>query len=239
MRRELGERLTEAQKTGRPLRVYCGYDPSRPDLHIGHAITMRRLRLFQDMGHHVIFLIGTFTALVGDTSDKATGRPRKTMEEVQEAARTYAEQAFRILDRNRTEVLQNGDWLSKITLADVISLASNFTVQQFLARNNYNLRIESGTPVALHEFLYALMQGYDAVELRADVQLGATEQLFNIMAGRKLQEVYGERPCVCLTFPILVGTDGKMRMAKSAGNTIGIADPPEEQFGKIMSLSDE
>ena len=239
MRRELGERLTESHKTGRPLRVYCGYDPSRPDLHIGHAITMRRLRLFQDMGHHVIFLIGTFTALVGDTSDKATGRPRKTMDEVQEAARTYAEQAFRILDRERTEVLQNGDWLSKITLADVISLASNFTVQQFLARHNYKLRIESGNPVGLHEFLYALMQGYDAVELKADVQLGATEQLFNIMAGRKLQEVYGQRPCVCLTFPILVGTDGKARMAKSAGNTIGLADPPEEQFGKIMSLSDE
>jgi tyrosyl-tRNA synthetase len=239
MRRELGERLTEAQKSGQPLRVYCGYDPSRPDLHIGHAITMRRLRLFQDMGHHVIFLIGTFTALVGDTSDKATGRPRKTMEEVQEAARTYAEQAFRILDRNRTEVLQNGDWLSKITLADVISLASNFTVQQFLARHNYKIRIENGNPVGLHEFLYALMQGYDAVELRADVQLGATEQLFNIMAGRKLQEVYGQRPCVCLTFPILVGTDGKARMAKSAGNTIGLNDSAEDQFGKIMSLSDE
>jgi tyrosyl-tRNA synthetase len=239
MRRELGERLTESHESGRPLRVYCGYDPSRPDLHVGHAITMRRLRLFQDMGHHVIFVIGTFTALVGDTSDKATGRPRKTMDEVNEAATTYAEQAFRILDRDRTEVLRNGEWLSKLTLADVISLASHFTVQQFLARHNYKIRIENGNPVGLHEFLYALMQGYDAVELRADVQMGATEQLFNIMAGRKLQEVHGQRPCVCLTFPILVGTDGRMRMAKSAGNTIGIAESAEDQFGKIMSLSDE
>ena len=239
MARELEERLAEAADEQRPLRVYAGYDPSAPDLHIGHAITLRRLRMFQDLGHDVTFVIGTFTAQVGDTSDKTSGRPRKTPEEVMAAARSYEEQSYIILDRQRTTVARNADWLDRLRFADVIELASKFTVQQFLARHNYRQRIESGNPVSLHEFMYALMQGYDAVELRADVQLGATEQLFNIMAGRKLQEAFGQRGCICLTFPILVGTDGKDRMSKSKGNTIGIAEPPREQYGKTMSVSDD
>lgn len=239
MRREFAERLREAEKEGRPLRIYAGYDPSRPDIHLGHSITLRKLRQFQDFGHHVIFLIGTFTAQVGDTSDKVTGRPRKTEEEVLQAAETYAEQCFRILDREKTEVLHNGDWLAPLTLADTVNLASNFTVQQFLARDNYKNRIENGDPVGLHEFMYALLQGYDAVHLRCDAQLGATDQLFNIMAGRKLQEAFGQKGSICITYPILVGTDGVRRMSKSTGNYIGLSEAPEEQFGKTMSISDD
>lgn len=239
MTAELRKRLIEARDKGRPLRVYAGYDPTRPDLHIGHAISIRKLRQFQDFGHHVIFLVGTFTAQVGDTSDRTSGRPRLGAEEVKESARTYAEQCYKILDRDRTEVVYNADWLSPLTLTDVVTIASNFTVQQFLARDNYRKRIDANNPVGLHEFLYALLQGYDCMHLRADVQLGATEQLFNILAGRKLQEAYGHPGCIAITFPILVGTDGKRRMSKSAGNYVGIAEPPEEQYGKVMSISDE
>lgn len=239
MSRELRKRLEEARDEGRPLRVYAGYDPTRPDLHIGHAISIRKLRQFQDFGHHVIFLVGTFTAQVGDTSDRSSGRPRLSAEKVKEAARSYAEQCYKILDREKTEVLYNGDWLSGLTLTDVVELASNFTVQQFLARDNYRKRIEANNPVGLHEFFYALLQGYDAVHLRADVQLGATEQLFNILAGRKLQEAFGQKPCICVTFPILVGTDGTRRMSKSAGNYVGLSEPAEEQYGKVMSVSDD
>ena len=239
MRAELREKLADSAKTGTPLKVYCGYDPSRPDIHIGHALTLRKLRQFQELGHEAIFLVGTFTAQVGDTSDKATGRPRKTPEEVVEAARTYAEQCFRILDRERTRVVYNADWLSDLKLADVVSIASNFTVQQFLVRDAYKRRLDAGNPIGLHEFFYALLQGWDAVHLEADVQLGASEQLFNILAGRKLQSAYGLRPCSVLTFPILVGTDGVQRMSKSTGNVIGVSEPPKEQFGKAMSISDE
>lgn len=238
-RRELEERLAESMASGRPMRVYAGYDPSRPDIHLGHSITMRKLREFQDLGHDVTFVVGTFTAQVGDTSDKTTGRPRRSEEEVRAAAASYADQAFRILDREKTTVVYNADWLAKLTLGDVVTLASHFTVQQFLVRDNYRLRIEKGNPVGLHEFLYPLLQGYDAMYLRADVQLGATEQLFNMLAGRKLQEAHGHKPCICITFPILVGTDGTARMSKSTGNTVGITDPPNEQFGKTMSISDD
>ncbi|RMD80437.1 MAG: tyrosine--tRNA ligase [Gammaproteobacteria bacterium] len=239
MRRELRQRLEEARAEGRPLRVYCGYDPTAPDLHLGHSITLRKLRLFQDFGHHVIFLVGTFTALVGDTSDKLTGRPPQDPAKVREAACSYAEQCFLILDRERTEVVYNGDWLNQVHFPTVVELAAQFTVQQFLARDNFRRRIEAGDPVGLHEFLYPLCQGYDAVHLRADVQLGATEQLFNIMAGRKLQQAYGQKPCIVLTFPVLVGTDGKERMSKSKGNYVGLREPPEEQYGKVMSIPDE
>ena len=239
MTQELRQRLLDSEKKTQPLRVYAGYDPSRPDLHLGHSITLRKLRQFQDLGHQVIFLVGTFTAQVGDTSDKGKGRPRLTEEEVMSAAATYAEQAFKILDREKTLVAYNHEWLGRMTMADVVRLASEFTVQQFIVRDNYRKRIEANNPVGLHEFLYALLQGYDAVELRADVQIGATEQLFNILAGRKLQESFGQPPCVCITFPILVGTDGKMRMSKSANNYVGLNEPPEEQYGKVMSISDE
>jgi len=238
MRAELRERLIEARRIGKPLRVYCGYDPTKPDIHLGHTVTMRKLRQFQDMGHHVIFLIGTFTGLIGDPSDKDKARPQLTAEELAENARTYAEQAFRVLDRDRTEVVFNAEWLSKLSFADVIGLASHFTVQQFLARDNFAKRHASGDAIWLHEFFYALMQAYDALELNTDVQLGATEQLFNLLAGRKLQEARGQKPQVCLTFPILVGTDGVERMSKSKGNYVGVDEAPEDKYGKAMSIPD-
>ena len=235
METELGERLKE----GRPLRVYCGYDPTAPDIHLGHTVTMRKLRQFQDLGHAVTFLIGTFTGLVGDPSDKDASRPQRTREDLEDNARTYAEQSFKILDKDKTTIRYNADWLSLLTFADTIHLASHFTVQQFLARDNFSKRYAKGDPVWLHELFYALMQGYDAVAMETDVQIGATEQLFNLMAGRKLQEAYGQLPQICLTLPILVGTDGQLRMSKSTGNYIGIDEPPEEQYGKVMSIPDE
>jgi tyrosyl-tRNA synthetase len=235
MAAELRERLSE----GRPLRVYCGYDPTAPDIHLGHTVTMNKLRQFQDLGHEVTFLIGSFTGLIGDPSDRDSVRRQQTPEEVVEKGRTYADQAFKVLDRERTRIRYNGDWLSKLTFTDVIELASHFTVQQFLAQDRLAKRHRKGDPIWIHEMLYALMQGYDAVALETDVQVGGTEQLFNLMAGRKLQEHFGQRPQVVLTFPILVGTDGHMRMSKSTGNYIGIDEPPHEMYGKVMSLPDQ
>jgi tyrosyl-tRNA synthetase len=234
MKEELRERLSE----GRPLRVYCGYDPTATDLTLGHSVTMRKLRQFQDLGHHAIFLIGSFTGLIGDPSDKDAARPQQTLEDTLAKAKTYTEQAFRILDPDRTEVRYNHEWLAQLTFEDVIKLASHFTVQQFLTRDNFSKRHAKGDPIWLHEFFYALMQAYDAVALETDVQLGGTEQLFNLMAGRKLQQVFGQRPQIPLTLPILVGTDGTMRMSKSQGNYIGLAESPEDMYGKVMSLPD-
>jgi tyrosyl-tRNA synthetase len=238
MAKELRERLVESQKTGVPLRVYCGYDPTSPDLHLGHTVTMRKLKQFQDLGHQAIFVIGSFTALVGDPSDKDKARPRLSKQQVMANAKTYTDQAFKILDPEKTEVRFNDTWLSDVKLEQVIELASNFTVQQFLVRDNFSKRYDEGEPIWLHEFFYALLQGYDATELRADVQLGATEQLFNLLAGRKLQEAMGMKPQVALTNPVLVGTDGHMRMSKTTGNTIGINEPPDEMYGKVMSIPD-
>lgn len=234
MEQELRERLQE----GRPLRVYCGFDPTASQLTLGHTVPMRKLRQFQDLGHHVIFLIGNFTALIGDPSDRDSVRPQQTPEEVAEKSKHYAEQAFKILDRDKTEVRYNAEWLAPLTFADLIKMASHFTVQQFLARENFALRYARGDPIWLHEFFYALMQAYDAVMLETDVQVGGTEQLFNLMAGRKLQEVFGQRPQVCLTLPILLGTDGYQRMGQSRGNYIGVDEPPEEMYGKVMSIPD-
>jgi tyrosyl-tRNA synthetase len=238
MERELRERLQEAQQEGRPLRVYCGFDPTTSQLTLGHTVPMRKLRQFQDLGHQAIFLIGNFTALIGDPSDRDSVRPQQTPEEVAEKAKGYAAQAFKILDPDKTEVRYNADWLAPLTFADVIRLASHFTVQQFLARENFAKRHAKGDPIWLHEFFYALMQAYDAVMLETDVQIGGTEQLFNLMAGRKLQEALGQRPQVCLTLPILVGTDGYQRMGQSRGNYIGVDEPPEEMYGKVMSIPD-
>jgi tyrosyl-tRNA synthetase len=238
MKKELRERLVESSKTGKPLRVYAGFDPTATHLTLGHTVPMRKLRQFQELGHEVTFLIGTFTGLIGDASDKTSARKQQTPEQVQAFARTYTKQAFKILDPEKTIVRENGTWLSKLSFADVIGLASNFTVQQFLARENFSLRYEKGDPIWLHEFFYALMQGYDAVAMETDVQLGATEQLFNLMAGRKLQEAFGQKPQVCLTLPILVGTDGTERMSKSTGNHVGITDTPEDKYGKTMSIPD-
>jgi len=238
MRQELRQRLIESERDGRPLRIYCGYDPTAPDIHLGHTVTMRKLRQFQKLGHQAIFLIGNFTSLIGDPSDQDKARPRRTPEEVAENARTYVQQAYRILDPEKTEVRYNADWLSELTFEDLIELAANFTVQQFLARDRFARRYEDGVPIWVHEFLYALMQGYDAVALETDVQIGGTDQLFNLMAGRKLQEVFGQAPQVCLTFPILVGTDGKLRMSQSTGNYVGVDEPPEDKYGKTMSIPD-
>jgi tyrosyl-tRNA synthetase len=239
MTNELRQRLLEAQKEGRPLRVYCGYDPTSSDLHLGHTITMRKLRQFQDLGHEVTFLIGSYTALVGDPSDKNKARPILTEEQVAENARTYAEQAFRVLDPQKTKVRYNGEWLAELSLLDLIRLGQNFTVQQFLARENFARRLESGEPIFLHETFYALMQGYDAVTMRTDVQVGGTDQLFNIIvAGRKLQEALGQKPLVGVICGILPGTDGVQRMSKSTGNTIPINTTAEDMYGKVMSVPD-
>jgi tyrosyl-tRNA synthetase len=241
MRRELRERLLEAEKLGRPLRVYCGYDPRTTDLHLGHTITMRKLRQFQELGHDVTFLIGTFTSLIGDPSDKEKAREQLTREQVHENARTYAEQAFKILDPNLTRVRYNDEWLSTLDFADIIRLASNFTVQQFLVRENFKKRLDAGEPIYLHELFYGLMQGYDAVAQETDVQVGGQDQLFNILiAGRKLQEALGQRPQVAIIMgESLPGTDGVLKMSKSLGNHIPIMAEPWDMFGKVMSVPDE
>ena len=239
MTNELRERLLLAEKAGRPLRVYCGYDPTSTDLHLGHTISMRKLRQFQDLGHDVTFLIGSYTALVGDPSDKNKARPVLTEEKVAENAVTYAEQAFRVLNREKTKIRYNGEWLSKLTLVDLIRLGQNFTVQQFLARENFAKRLEKGEPIYLHETFYALMQGYDAVAMETDVQVGGSDQLFNIIvAGRKLQESQGQRPLVGIVTGILPGTDGGQRMSKSTGNIVPINTGANDMFGKLMSVPD-
>ncbi len=235
---ELRQRLAESAQTDRPLRVYCGFDPTASDLHLGHTVPMRKLAQFQELGHEVIFLIGSFTALIGDPSDKTSARRQQTDEEVREHAKTFTDQAWKVLDPQRTLVMYNGDWLSKLSFKDVIGLAANFTLQQFLVRENFALRFDKGDPIWLHEFFYALMQGYDAVATRTDVQIGGTDQLFNLIAGRKLMESFGMRPQTILTFPILVGTDGLLRMSKTTGNHIGINEAPEIIFGKVMSIPD-
>lgn len=241
MTRELRQRLIEAEQSGRPLRVYCGYDPRTADLHLGHTITMRKLRQFQDLGHDVTFLVGSFTSLIGDPSDKEKARDQLTREQVMENARTYAEQAFKILDREKTRVRYNDEWLSTLDFADIIRLASNFTVQQFLVRENFKKRLDAGEPIYLHELFYGLMQGYDAVAQETDVQVGGQDQLFNIIiAGRKLQEALGQRPQVAIIMgESLPGTDGEIKMSKSLGNHIPILAEPWDMFGKVMSVPDK
>ncbi len=239
MAKELLERMKEAEAEKRPLRVYCGYDPTSTDLHLGHTITMRKLRQFQEFGHDVVFLIGNYTSLVGDPSDKDKLRPMLTPEQVMENARTYSEQAFRILDREKTQVLYNAEWLSKIDFAELIHLASNFTVQQFINRDNFKKRWENGDPVYLHETFYAIMQAYDAHHLQADVQIGGSDQLFNIItAGRKLMTALGGKPNIGVIVGILPGTDGVVRMSKSLGNHIPINSDAKDMFGKVMSVPD-
>jgi tyrosyl-tRNA synthetase len=236
---ELRERLKIAEKENRPLRVYCGYDPTSTDLHLGHTISMRKLRQFQDLGHEVTFLIGNYTALVGDPSDKNKARPILTQEKVAENALTYAEQAFRVLDKSKTKIRYNSEWLSKLNLVDLIRLGQNFTVQQFLARENFSKRLDKGEPIYLHETFYALMQGYDATAMETDVQIGGSDQLFNIIvAGRKLQEALGQKPLVGIVTGILPGTDGVQRMSKSTGNIVPINTGADDMFGKLMSVPD-
>jgi tyrosyl-tRNA synthetase len=238
MERELRERLQESYDSGRPLKVYCGFDPSTPDLHLGHTIQMRKLRQFQELGHDVTFLIGTFTGIIGDPTDRESARRQQTLEDALSKATTYAEQAFILLDKNRTKVRYNHEWLSSLDFAKLIQLASNFTVQQFLARENFAKRHTNGDPIWLHEFFYALMQGYDAVALQTDVQVGGTDQLFNLMAGRKLMEAFALKPQVVLSTPLLVGTDGVQKMSKSLGNYIGISEAPGIIFTKVLNVPD-
>ena len=240
MTEELRERLIQSEKSGVPLRVYCGYDPRTSDLHIGHTVTMRKLRQFQELGHHVIFVIGTFTALIGDPSDKDKLRAQLSHDEARQNAQSYAEQAFRILDREKTEIRYNDEWLSDLTFKELIRLASNFTLQQFMTRLNFRQRWEKEEAVYFHELFYALMQGYDAYALDADVQVGGTDQMFNIMtAARKIMAYYGKKPNVGIILGILPGTDGEVKMSKSLGNHIPLNTSPEDMFGKVMSVPDK
>lgn len=237
---ELRQRLIAAEKENRPLKVYCGFDPRTSDLHLGHTVPMRKLRQFQELGHEVTFVVGNYTSLIGDPSDKDKLRPQLTPEEVDYNARTYAEQAYKILDADKTKIVYNADWLSKLTFAELIKLASNFTIQQFMTRENFRLRWDKGDPVYLHETFYAIMQGYDAYALRTDVQVGGTDQLFNIVtAARKLMSAKGVQPNIGIIMGILPGTDGEVKMSKSLGNHIPLLATPEDMYGKVMSVPDK
>ena len=223
---------------GRPLRVKFGIDPTSRDIHIGHAVPLRKLRQFQDAGHQVVLIIGDYTALVGDPSGRNATRPLLTHEQVKANAQTYVEQIGKIVDLSKVEVRWNSEWFEKMTFLEVISLASRLTVARMLERDDFSKRLKEQQPIALHEPLYPMMQGYDSVMIKADVELGATEQLFNLLVGRHLQQDFGQEPQVCMTLPILVGTDGTRKMGKSYDNFIGIAEPPETQYGKAMSIPD-
>jgi tyrosyl-tRNA synthetase len=237
---ELRVRLMEAEQEHRPLRVYCGFDPRTSDLHLGHSVPMRKLRQFQELGHEVTFVVGSFTSLVGDPSDKDKLRPRLTQLEVETNARTYAEQAYKILDRKKTMIRFNSEWLSELTFLEVIELASNFTLQQFLTRENFRKRWDNGDPIFLHETFYAIMQGYDAHALKTDVQVGGTDQLFNIVtAARKIMTFLGDKPNIPIILGILPGTDGEVKMSKSLGNHIPLLSTPEDMYGKVMSVPDK
>jgi tyrosyl-tRNA synthetase len=240
MKSELRQRLIEAKQEGRLLRVYCGYDPTRPDLHLGHTITMRKLAQFQQLGHEVTFLIGNYTSLIGDPSDKDKLRPLLSPEEVAQNSSTYADQVFHILDREKTTIRYNAEWLSKLTFEDLIKLCSNFTVQQFITRENFKLRWEKNEPIFVHEFFYSVMQGFDAYTMRSDVQVGGTDQLFNIVtAARKIMTYLGEKPNIAVIMGILPGTDGEVRMSKTMGNSIPIDTSGEDMYGKLMSVPDK
>ena len=241
MRNELHDRLVLAQKEGRPLKVYCGFDPRTSDLHLGHTVPMRKQRQFQELGHEVTFVVGDYTSLIGDPSDKDKLRPQLTFNQVQENANTYAEQAYRILDRKKTKIRFNSEWLSELAFAELIKLASNFTLQQFIReRENFRLRWEKNDPIFLHETFYGLMQGYDAFMLQADIQIGGSDQMFNIMtAARKIMVNLGAKPNIAIILGILPGTDGEVKMSKSLGNHIPILSEPEDMFGKVMSVPDK
>jgi len=233
-----GEMLAKLDE-GRPLRVKLGVDPTAPDIHLGHTVALTKMRQFQDLGHQAILLIGDFTAMVGDPSGRSATRPQLTREAVEAAAATYQEQVFKILDRHRTELCSNGAWLSAMRFEDVIKLGAQITVARMLEREDFANRYRDGAPIGVHEFLYPLMQAYDSVHLRADVELGGTDQTFNILLGRQLQKDAGQAQQVAVILPLLEGTDGTAKMSKSLGNYIGVAEPPTEIFGKVMSISDQ
>ncbi|MEJ2592285.1 MAG: tyrosine--tRNA ligase, partial [Candidatus Thiodiazotropha sp.] len=233
------ELLIKKLQRQKPLKIKAGFDPTAPDLHLGHTVLINKLRQFQELGHEVIFLIGDFTGMIGDPTGKSATRPPLTREAVIENAKTYEHQIFKILDPARTTVLFNSSWMGQMSAVDLIQLAAKHTVARMLERDDFNKRYTSGQPIAIHEFLYPLIQGYDSVALKADVELGGTDQKFNLLVGRQLQEAHGQEPQVVITLPILEGLDGVQKMSKSLNNYIGITDPPEEMFGKVMSISDD
>jgi len=236
---ELIKKLGTSQKEERPLRVKLGIDPTSPDIHLGFAVVLRKLREFQDLGHQVCLIVGDFTAMIGDPSGKSKTRPMLNREEVDENAKTYLQQLYQILDESKTEIYYNSDWLGKMNFADVIKLASNYTVARVLERDDFANRIAEKQPLYIHEILYPLCQGYDSVAIESDIEMGGTDQIFNNLVGRDLQRTYGQEPQVVIAMPLLVGTDGIEKMSKSLGNYIGIAEPPNEMYGKVMSIPDE
>jgi len=234
----LEQALEKKLKLGRPLRIKAGFDPTAPDLHLGHTVLINKLRQFQDLGHEVMFLIGDFTGMIGDPTGKNVTRKPLSRDEVLDNAKTYETQIFKILDPEKTLVVFNSSWMGEMGAADLVQLAAKHTVARMLEREDFSKRYASGQPIAIHEFLYPLVQGYDSVALKADVELGGTDQKFNLLVGRQLQEAYGQEPQVVITLPILEGLDGVQKMSKSLGNYIGITDAPEDMYGKIMSISD-
>jgi tyrosyl-tRNA synthetase len=230
--------LTRKLRRGAALRVKAGFDPTAPDLHLGHTVLLNKMRQFQQLGHEVTFLIGDFTGLIGDPTGRNATRPALTVAEIEANARTYEAQVFKILDRERTRIDFNSRWLSPLTAADVVRLAAHYTVARMLERDDFAKRYKAGQPISIHEFLYPLAQGYDSVAMRADVELGGTDQKFNLLVGRALQEAYGQEPQIVITMPLLEGTDGEKKMSKSLGNYIGINEEPDSMFGKLMSISD-
>ena len=231
--------LLEKLRLGRPLRVKLGVDPTAPDIHFGHTVALEKLRQFQELGHQAVLLIGDFTATIGDPSGRSATRPPLTRDEVLVNAETYTDQAFKILDKSKTEIVHNGDWFRKMTYEEILKLNAKVTLQQMLQREDFRNRVDAGQEVRLHELQYPVMQGWDSVEIRADVELGGTDQLFNILVGRDLQKEAGQAQQVVMVMPLLEGLDGVRKMSKSYGNYIGVSDPPQEMFGKLMSVSDE
>src|SRR6266581_9236826 len=236
---ELKAKLEKSLKTGKPLRAYLGVDPTAPDLHLGHTVVLRKLKNFQDLGHTAVFLIGDFSAMIGDPTGVSETRPPLTRDEVDANARTYLDQVFKILDRNKTEVRYNSEWLSKMNAEDVVRLCSHYRLARMLEREDFRSRLQNNQPISVHELLYPLLTARDAVELNSDVELGASEQKFNLLIHRDIQREYGLAGEVALTMPILVGLDGQRKMSKSLGNYVGIAEPPDDMFGKLMSISDD
>lgn len=236
---ELKAKLLESYQKNKPLRVYLGVDPTAPDIHLGHTVVLRKLKHFQDMGHTAIFLIGDFSAMIGDPTGQSETRPPLSREEVQKNADTYLAQVFKILDKKKTEVRYNSEWLGRISSYDIVKLCAHYSLARMLEREDFRNRLETSQPISVHELLYPLLTAYDAVELQSDLELGATEQKFNLLVHRDIQREYGLPGQVVLTMPILVGLDGKRKMSKSLGNYIGITEPPEQMFGKIMSISDD
>jgi tyrosyl-tRNA synthetase len=235
---DLARKLERSAAAGKPLRVKMGFDPSAPDIHLGHAVGMRKLRVFQELGHRVVLIVGDYTGMVGDPSGQNETRPRLTLDQVRENAKTYMEQFFKIVRKDRAEVRWNGEWFSKMTFMEIMALASRITVARMLERDDFEKRYKEGRPISVHEFFYPLMQGYDSVAVEADVEMGGTDQKFNLLMGRDIQQFHGQEPQVIVTVPILEGLDGVERMSKSKGNYIGVDEAPREMFGKVMSLPD-